>query len=88
MVKQAFCYEGPCDLDLWPTNLKINMGLPLLGTNLHIKFQDNRPKRSLALVKQAFCYEGPCDIDLWPTDLKAAVRLCYNKIIAQKYMYA
>ena len=28
-----------------PIDLKINMGLLLLGTNLHIKFQDNRPKR-------------------------------------------
>ena len=70
LVKQAFCHEGPCDLDIWPTDLKINMGLLLLGTNLHIKFQDNRPKRSLVIGQTSFLLWR----SLWPNDAK--INMC------------
>ena len=56
--------------NLQSTDLKINRSILLLSTNLHIKFQDNRPKRSLVIGQTSFCYEGPCDLDLWLTDLK------------------
>ena len=60
-----FCYEGPCDLDLWPTALTIDRGLLLLGTNLHIKFQDNRLKRSLVIGQTSFLFWR----SLWPWPL-------------------
>jgi hypothetical protein len=37
---QAFFSHGPCDLDLWPNDLKINRGNLLIMTNLHIKYED------------------------------------------------
>jgi hypothetical protein len=37
---QAFYIQGPCDLDLWPSDLKINRCLLLIMTNLHAKYED------------------------------------------------
>jgi hypothetical protein len=34
---QAFWSQGPCDLDLWPDDFKINRGHLLILTNLHAK---------------------------------------------------
>ena len=66
-----FTASGHCDLDLWPSDLKINRGhLPVM-TNVPMKFRDPRPKRSWVIIRKPFyCSSGHCDLDLWPSDLK------------------
>jgi hypothetical protein len=44
--RQAFCSQSPCDLDLWPSDLKINRGHFLVMTNLHAKYEDCGSKES------------------------------------------
>jgi hypothetical protein len=41
---QAFWSQGPCDLDLWPYDLKIKRGYLLIMTNLHAKYEDCESK--------------------------------------------
>jgi hypothetical protein len=36
--RQAYSSQGTCDLDLWPGDLKINMGHLLIMTNLNTKY--------------------------------------------------
>jgi hypothetical protein len=58
--------SGPCDLDLWPSDPKINRVHLLVVTNQYVKymdfviitFQDNQQK--------PFWHWRPCDLDLWP----------------------
>ena len=41
-----FLSQGLCDLDLWPSGLKINRGHLILMTNLHAKYEDSWSKDS------------------------------------------
>jgi hypothetical protein len=43
---QAFLIQGPCDLDLWPGDLKIIRGHLLIMTSLHAKYEDCGLKES------------------------------------------
>jgi hypothetical protein len=43
---QAFWSQGPCDLDLWPGDLKINRVYLLIMTKLHAKYEDCGSKES------------------------------------------
>jgi hypothetical protein len=51
---QAFYSQGPCDLDLWPSKLKINRGYLLIMTNLHAKYEDCGLKVSLVIGQTNF----------------------------------
>ena len=66
-----FTASGHCDLDLWPSDLKINRGhLPVM-TNVPMKFHDPRPKRSWVIIRKPFYYfQSLLTCDLWPSDLK------------------
>jgi hypothetical protein len=46
---QAFSSQGPCDLDLWPSDLKINRGHLQIMTNLHAKYEDCVSKESYVI---------------------------------------
>ena len=60
-----FTASGHCDLDLWPSDLKINRGhLPVM-TNVPMKFRDPRPKRSWVIIRKPFY----CFRSLWPWPL-------------------
>jgi hypothetical protein len=37
---KAFFSKGPCDLDFWSSDLKINMGHLMVRINLHAKYED------------------------------------------------
>ena len=57
-----FTASGHCDLDLWPSDLKINRGhLPVM-TNVPMKFHDPRRKRSWVIIRKPFSYFQ----SLWP----------------------
>jgi len=59
---------GHCDLDLWPTDLKIKRGL-LLNKGYHpLKFEGSGPKGTQVSERKQFHSSGHCDLDLWPTD--------------------
>ena len=47
-----FTISGHRDLDLWPSDLKINRGHLLVMINVPMKFHDPRPKRSWVIVWQ------------------------------------
>ncbi len=55
----------PCDLDLWPTDPKINRGLLLVMANLHTKNEDCNTKSCLVIARKRFLYSG----SLWPWPL-------------------
>jgi hypothetical protein len=65
-----FINQGPCDLDLWPGNLKIYRDHLLIMTNLDTKYEDYWKRNLKLLGGQAFFSQNPCDLDLWPGDLK------------------
>jgi hypothetical protein len=44
--RTRFLSQGPCDLDLCPSDLKINRGHLLIMTNLNAKYEDCGPKES------------------------------------------
>jgi hypothetical protein len=67
---EAFWSQGPCDVDLWPSDLKINRGHLLNMTNLHAKYEDCGSRNLKLLGGQAFFSQGSHDLDLWPSDLK------------------
>mgnify|MGYP001586323406 CR=1 FL=1 len=60
-----FSVSGPCDIDLWPYQPKINRGLLPVMTNFPINFHDPRPKRSPVIIRKWFYCFGP----LWPWPL-------------------
>jgi hypothetical protein len=76
--------EGPCDLDLWSSDPKINRGHLLDITNQYVKnkyfvinsFQDNQQNHSDIY--------GPCDLDFWPSDQK--INRCHFLVITNQYM--
>ena len=61
------CY---CDLDLWPSDLKIYMGHLMTMTNLPTKYHDCHSKTFQDIEQTSFCIKCDCDLDLWPPDLK------------------
>ena len=63
--KNHFTASGHCDLDLLPSDLKINRGhLPVM-TNVPMKFHDPRPKISWVNIRKPFY----CFRSLWPWPL-------------------
>jgi hypothetical protein len=66
----SFFNQGPCDFDLWPSDLKINRGHLLIMTNLHVKYEDCGSKESQGIGRKSFLKSRRCDLDLWPSDLK------------------
>jgi len=56
---------GHCDLDIWPTNLKINRGI-LLNKGYHpMKFEGSGPKSTRVIERKRFSLFG----SLWPWPL-------------------
>jgi len=72
-----------CDIDLWPSDFKINTGHVLAKTNQHLKYeifvinkpQDNELKTLLFLYKI-----DPCDFEFWPSEPKIKRVLVLTKI--------
>ena len=65
LIGQAFCVQGQCDLDLTPTDPKINRGLLLFMTNLHTKYGDRITMLCLVIDRTSFL----CSRSLWPWPL-------------------
>jgi len=57
---------GHCDLDLWPTDLKIKRGLLLNKGYYHIKFEGSGPKGTQVIERKRFSLFG--SLWPWPTD--------------------
>ena len=53
------------DLDLWPSDMKINRGYLPVMTSVPMKFRDPRPKRSWVIIRKPFY----CFRSLWPWPL-------------------
>jgi hypothetical protein len=48
--RNHFTISGHCDLDLWPSDLKINRGHLQVMINVPMKFHDPSPKRSWVII--------------------------------------
>jgi hypothetical protein len=58
----TFFIQGPSDLDLWPSDLKISRGHLLVITKLNIKYEDCWLKHSQAIERTSFFNSRPT----WP----------------------
>jgi len=71
LSRHGFCIKWYCNLDLWPSNLKIYGCHLLTMTNLPTKYHDchsyffQDTKRTWS-----FCIKWYCDLDIWPSDLR------------------
>ena len=65
LCEYDFCH---CDLDLWPSDLKINRGHLQVTINVPMKCHDPRQKRSWVIIRKSFDYFG--SLWPWPCDLK------------------
>jgi hypothetical protein len=65
LCQKLFLSQGPCDFELWLSDLKINRGHLLITTNLHAKFEDCGPKESQVIGWTSFLKSRP----LWPWPL-------------------
>ena len=67
------CDLDHCDLDLWPSDLKINRGHLLVVTNLHIKYEVPGPKQKLFISS----------LSLWPFKLMVTVTLTLDVLTSK-----
>jgi len=58
------CIKWYCDLDFWPSDLKIYRGHLLTMTNLHAKYMTVTHKLFKILSGHGFCIKWYCDLDL------------------------
>ena len=62
LTRYGFHSSGPCDLDLWPTDPKINRS-PVLNKDIHhMKFAGSGCNRTPIIERKRFSLFGP----LWP----------------------
>ena len=79
LSRNGFHSSGHCDLDLWPTDIKINRNL-LLNKGYHpMKFEGSGSKDTRVISGNGFHSSSHCDLDLWPTDPKINRGLLVNK---------
>jgi len=75
----GFHSSSHCDLDLRPTDPKIERGL-LLNKGYHpMKFEGSGTKGTWVLSGNGFQSSGHCDLYLWPTDPKISRGLLLNQ---------
>ena len=69
--------QGHCDLDLWPSDMKINMGHLLIMNKLLKKFEEGRLQRSLVIARNRSSHSRslwPWPLIIWP---KNQIRIIY-----------
>ena len=66
----GFHSSGPCDLELWPTNPKINRVLPLNKVYQPMKIEGSGSKGTQVIERKRFSLFGPLWPWPWPTDPK------------------
>jgi hypothetical protein len=63
--------QGPCDLDLWPSDPKINRGHLLVMTNQYVKYEDFVMHSFQDNKRTPFWHLRPSYLDLWTSDPKS-----------------
>ena len=70
MSGNHFDIQVQCDLDLGPSEPKINRGHLLVMTNLQVKYEGSVINGFQDISGNYFIIQGNCDLDFWPSDSK------------------